>query len=81
MTANTSWSGSFFPPNCLPKRASANTTKPSSLVYRFAVFTTAYAMAGPTVKAVLDGSVQGVVVHAKKSRFQPLSSKPHFASK
>ena len=37
-------------------------------------------MAGPTVKAVLDGSVQGVVVHAKKSTFNPSSCKPHLAN-
>ena len=37
-------------------------------------------MAGPTVNAVLDGSVQGVVVQAKKSTFNPLSCNPHLAN-
>ena len=56
----------FFPPKCLPIKSSANTTSPGSSVYRFLVATRTYVMSGPTVRAVLEGSVHGVVVHAKK---------------
>ena len=37
-------------------------------------------MSGPTVNAVFDGRVQGVVVQAKKSTGKPSSATPALAS-
>ena len=38
----------------------------SAPVYGLNDFTLTYSMSGPTQRAVLDGSVHGVVVHAMK---------------
>ena len=47
-------------------REVATTTVTFSFVYWLNVFTNEYSILAPTVKAVLEGRVQGVVVHAKK---------------
>ena len=65
--ASTSDSGAFLSPKCLPCKAAASTTTPASPVYRLAVLTMWYSMFSPMVRAVLDGSVHGVVVQASKS--------------
>ena len=44
----------------------AKTTWICFFVYWLKVETTEYLIFGPTVKAVLEGKVHGVVVHAKK---------------
>ncbi len=54
-----------FSEKYFPIKAFAKTTFAGKWVYGLKVFTKAYSMFFPTVNAALEGSVQGVVVHAK----------------
>ena len=56
----------FFSGKKLLSSGLAKMTKISSPLYGLKVLTNTYSILGPTAKAVLDGSVHGVVVHARK---------------
>ena len=56
-------------PNCFPTKFLAKTTWIGSFVYWLNEWTKTYSIFCPTQSAVLDGNVQGVVVHAKKCAF------------
>src|SRR5206468_1403472 len=59
----------------LGTNALASTTLTGSAVYGLKVFTRTYSMSGPTASPRFEGSVQGVVVQARKkisSAFFPL---------